>query len=1298
MARFEHNGSELEDVNIQRLRLRSRKAEEPDCRHFLKPNVDVCVQYSHLSKKKRSKGELPKGRCDAKITSILRRPHKPDCECSFFVSFYGRGDLNEKKRKRVLDRETRAVKISHLFILQKPCIMTNENNQAHDKPYDDCPSIRVSKLFNAAACSEVAWLVVVSTLRGMIFDIRITQNRIAYLVLNRDGRRFGYESESTGFNNSSTDDQVNETDFGSLHGVKEICFQMKDGVMHGQVQNVDIVELAKPGFYEKEGDLDALDPFYPMEEVNSESTEFIGLRRSQRQKNYPDRFVSFDLPFDKKGWTANPRTSSVDIWEKKEIPCSDHPLYCLVEDDESSQNSPKKMKHDDTTMATGSPGSDHSQNQKRHSKSLLSKSITSTVSRESMKKGEPSCKIMENDYMLPRNDPNKIDGMDIVRKRSSQNQKEEDSCYSENIRKHSESQCTVTTQTENPSVGRNDSDNGEIRSISPSQKVGSGRLQKGLKEKVRSSFKVRQCIQNSFSKKRSSGMNSLGVNFTRLRKKRKKMNSFGTLEHGPNLECLMKSIDLAEKKKPPPVISQWELHNKSNPIKFSVWPSDSDNDRKSLEHEDLWKEMEEALALSSFNAALQEMKMGDSNSCVGAKETEHLCKHEYFLDEQIGIICRICKCVKTEIQYVPPLFDSYTIGKRKQHIDKVLEADEILDVFTMPCNGTVLREAHKLEEYGNVWALVPELERKLHTHQKKAFEFIWRNIAGTLNPKDMDCGSNQTGGCVISHSPGTGKTCLIISFLKSYLALFPGSRPLILVPKVTLYTWSKEFEKWNADVPLYIVHAWRDYERKGNVREKSGNNRKLPRRIAHITDCLKKIHTWHEYPSVLLMSYPTFFCITRERCEYKKKMSGVLLNNTGLLILDEGHKPRSNSSKLRKALMAVKTSKRILLSGTLFQNNFEEYFNTLYLARPSFVFEVLMEFREVQVANCGMGSPDMERRNERVARGFFVDEIARRIDSGIKQERQRGLQKLRKITSNFIDTYEGGVLESLPGLQTYTIMIKPTLMQQPILNNLQMAIERSKVFSLELEFLITVASIHPWLLKTMGCGRKYLTEAEIGGLSCHPEQGSKVEFIVDLVQLCAIKKEKVLIFSKYIEPINFLVEIFELKFGWQVGNEVLVLQGNQDLYERGVVIEEFNKVGGSAKVLLASTSACSEGINLTGASRLVLLDAEWNPSKIKQAIARAFRLGQERMVYVYKLVALGTIEEDKYRKTVWKEWLSRLVFEGGKAEESTHRQAEHIEDDMLRAMVGQDQGRRLQMVTQESDKQVLGARFEDQVV
>ncbi|PON79106.1 SNF2 domain-containing protein CLASSY [Parasponia andersonii] len=745
------------------------------------------------------------------------------------------------------------------------------------------------------------------------------------------------------------------------------------------------------------------------------------------------------------------------------------------------------------------------------------------------------------------------------------------------------------------------------------------------------------------------------------------------------INSFLKNIDCTGKEEPQ-ITEQWKEHTQTNGFENEVPPEEEE---EMSETEMLWKEME--LALASIYVLDDEDSNGVSNA--SAKVSKEDCQHEYKVDEEVGILCNKCGSVFTEIRDILPPFmqntgwNAYDKKINEEDLEHGAAEDSEMDfIRRQGCPDEPLSE-----EKENVWALIPEIRKQLHLHQKKAFEFLWKNIAGSLVPDLMKPKSSKIGGCVISHTPGAGKTFLIIAFLVSYLKLFPGKRPLILAPKTTLYTWYKEFIKWKIPVPVYLIHGRRTYR---VFKQKSVIFPGAPRPtddVRHILDCLEKIQKWHAQPSVLVMGYTSFLALMREDSKFahRKFMAKVLRESPGILVLDEGHNPRSTKSRLRKALMKVETDLRILLSGTLFQNNFCEYYNTLCLARPKFVHEVLKvldpKYKKKKNKLVEKARVLMEAR----ARKFFLDKIAKKIDSNEEKERMQGLKMLRKITTGFIDVYEGGgAADTLPGLQIYTLLMNSTDKQHEILVKLHQIMSTYHGYPLELELLITLGSIHPWLIKTAVCAGKFFRDDELQELERYKfdlKRGSKVKFVLNLVYR-VVKKEKILIFCHNIAPVKLFLELFEQVFGWQRGKEVLVLTGDLELFERGRVMDKFEEPGGASRVLLASITACAEGISLTAASRVILLDSEWNPSKTKQAIARAFRPGQQKVVYVYQLLATGTLEEDKYRRTTWKEWVSSMIFSEALVEDPSKWQAEKLEDDILREMVEEDRTKSFHMI------------------
>jgi hypothetical protein len=105
---------------------------------------------------------------------------------------------------------------------------------------------------------------------------------------------------------------------------------------------------------------------------------------------------------------------------------------------------------------------------------------------------------------------------------------------------------------------------------------------------------------------------------------------------------------------------------------------------------------------------------------------------------------------------------------------------------------------------------------------------------------------------------------------------------------------------------------------------------------------------------------------------------------------------------------------------------------------------------------------------------------------------------------------------------------------------------------------------------------------------------------------------------------------------------------------RQKVIDEFNERQNltdidsrySPSICLLTTRACGYGITLTGADRVIIFDPSWNPAEDRQAVDRAFRIGQTKDVHVYRFIMASTVEEKMYEKQVFKDGV-RVLSESG---------------------------------------------------
>ncbi len=135
----------------------------------------------------------------------------------------------------------------------------------------------------------------------------------------------------------------------------------------------------------------------------------------------------------------------------------------------------------------------------------------------------------------------------------------------------------------------------------------------------------------------------------------------------------------------------------------------------------------------------------------------------------------------------------------------------------------------------------------------------------------------------------------------------------------------------------------------------------------------------------------------------------------------------------------------------------------------------------------------------------------------------------------------------------------------------------------------------------------------------HAETSSKVEALVEALETAAAEGHKALVFSQWTSLLDLIEPALaraELSFARLDGST----------RDRGAVVTRFQADDGPP-VMLVSLKAGGSGLNLTAADHVFLCDPWWNPAVEAQAADRTHRIGQERPVFVYRLVATNTVEE-----------------------------------------------------------------------
>jgi SNF2 family DNA or RNA helicase len=141
-----------------------------------------------------------------------------------------------------------------------------------------------------------------------------------------------------------------------------------------------------------------------------------------------------------------------------------------------------------------------------------------------------------------------------------------------------------------------------------------------------------------------------------------------------------------------------------------------------------------------------------------------------------------------------------------------------------------------------------------------------------------------------------------------------------------------------------------------------------------------------------------------------------------------------------------------------------------------------------------------------------------------------------------------------------------------------------------------------------------------------------MSMLPDLVE----EGRRVLLFSQFTSMLDLIEQECE-----RVGIRFVKLRG--DTLDRETPVRTFQS--GEVPLFLISLKAGGKGINLTAADTVIHYDPWWNPAAEDQATDRAYRIGQDKNVFVYKLIAAGTVEERMLHLQERKRALAESVFD-----------------------------------------------------
>ena len=298
-------------------------------------------------------------------------------------------------------------------------------------------------------------------------------------------------------------------------------------------------------------------------------------------------------------------------------------------------------------------------------------------------------------------------------------------------------------------------------------------------------------------------------------------------------------------------------------------------------------------------------------------------------------------------------------------------------------------------------------------------------------------------------------------------------------------------------------------------------------------------------------------------------------------ILDEAQAIKNHTTQMYKAVCGVNSKVRFALTGTPVENRLGELWSIFSFLMPGYLppyktFCARFEKPIVQEDN-----KDALRRLNQLTGPF----ILRRMKSEVLKELPPKTENLHRIE---LDTeqrklYLAAVVDAREKLRA----AKPE--------------DKMAVFAVLMR------------LREICCDPRLVADNWEGG-------SAKLDACMELVTAAVEGGHRILLFSQFTSMLDLLAKRLD-----EAGVSHFTLQGSTPKPVRAELVRRFN--GGEADVFLISLRAGGTGLNLTAADIVIHYDPWWNVAAQNQATDRAYRIGQQNPVQVYKLIAQDTIEE-----------------------------------------------------------------------
>nr|XP_022904501.1 DNA excision repair protein ERCC-6-like [Onthophagus taurus] len=493
----------------------------------------------------------------------------------------------------------------------------------------------------------------------------------------------------------------------------------------------------------------------------------------------------------------------------------------------------------------------------------------------------------------------------------------------------------------------------------------------------------------------------------------------------------------------------------------------------------------------------------------------------------------------------------------------------------------------------------------LYSYQRKGVEWLWRL-------------HKQSHGGLLGDEMGLGKTVQVIAFFSalsnnsfvSNYCRYTGLGPVIIVcPTTVIYQWVQHFHDWAPEIRVAILHTTGSF---------------IGSKSVLIKDIFKA-------KGVLVTSYFGMLQLHKELVNF----------DWHYIVLDEGHKIRNSQAKITLAVKKFQTPHKLILTGSPMQNNLQELWSLFDFICPSMLgsLQVFNEHFVTPIIQGGYTNATYEQETTALAMATTLKDmispyLLRRCKNDLKEDIHLPQKREQVLFCSLSNEQRELYKEFLKSSHVEVILGKNN-------NNKNWFSEQHT----RAQVLVGITMLR----KVCNHPRTYLDELDETKMNLDTDQeeneknidykrSGKMIVVSALLKMWKKQSHRVLLFTQS----RSMIKIFE-SFLVSEGYCYLKMDGSTSVTSRQGLINKFNQ-DNSFDVFLLTTRVGGLGVNLTGADRVIIYDPDWNPATDTQARERAWRIGQDKQVTIYRLISAGTIEEKIYQRQVWKQLLSNKVL------------------------------------------------------